>query len=84
MPFSRNENFLGRERELQDIHASFSHQHQTMRNKTAMYALTGTGGIGKTQLACEYAYRYVAEYSAIFWVYGASALDVDLEFSNIL
>jgi hypothetical protein len=26
------------------------------------------GGIGKTQIALEYAYRYASEYSAVFWI----------------
>ena len=49
-----------------------------------MYALTGTGGIGKTQLALEYAYQHETGYSAIFWVHGASASDMDLGFLNMM
>ncbi len=40
--------------------------------------------MGKTQLALEYAYQHETEYSAIFWVYSASASDVDIGFSNIM
>ena len=49
-PFPRNENFLGRDSELQAIHNSFSDKEQISRRK---YALIGTGGMGKTQLALE-------------------------------
>jgi tetratricopeptide (TPR) repeat protein len=36
--------------------------------------ISGLGGIGKTQTALEYAYRYRAEYAAVFWVHADSTL----------
>ncbi|MBO0790906.1 MAG: tetratricopeptide repeat protein, partial [Ktedonobacteraceae bacterium] len=36
-------------------------------------ALCGLGGIGKTQVALEYAHRYASEYRAIFWLAAENA-----------
>ena len=47
----------------------------------ATQAIHGLGGVGKTQLALEYAYRYASEYSLIWWVRseGPESLNADFE-----
>ena len=60
LPFPRNPFFTGREDQLEAIHAAL-----TSRGRAA---LSGLGGIGKTQTALEYAYRHQSEYEHMFWV----------------
>ncbi len=60
LPFPRNPFFTGREDQLAAIHTAL-----TSRGRAA---LSGLGGMGKTQTAVEYAYRYRDDYRYVFWV----------------
>jgi len=59
----RNPNFTGRRVDLTRIR-----QQLTEHPAVTVHALHGMGGIGKTQTAIEYAYRYAAEYDLVWWV----------------
>ncbi len=66
MPFPRNPDFVGRDDDLESLHAALQ-TRQPVGIRPA--GLTGMGGIGKTQLVVEYAYRYRQSYpDGIFWV----------------
>src|SRR5215217_1558625 len=62
LPYPRNRFFLGREELLERLHGTFVSGEQIM-----LVVLTGLGGIGKTQTAVEYAYRYQHEYRMLLW-----------------
>jgi transcriptional regulator with XRE-family HTH domain len=70
VPFPRNPFFTGRDDLLNSLHNQLSNDHAAAL--TQSLAITGLGGIGKTQTATEYAYRYREEYQSVFWVRAAS------------
>ncbi len=66
VPIPRNPFFTGRDDLLRQIHATLHPQHAEPLCQSC--TLSGLGGIGKTQTAVEYAYRYASDYSAVFWM----------------
>lgn len=65
LPFRRNPFFTGREATLAKLR-DMLHVQKTIAI-TPGYAISGLGGIGKTQFVLEYAYRFRAEYSVVLW-----------------
>jgi hypothetical protein len=66
VPYSRNPRFTGREDKLKQIREALLLDNTVAVSQPV--AVCGLGGIGKTQTAIEYAYRYQSEYELIFWV----------------
>lgn len=79
LPFLENRKFTGRESALEDIRQLFFVEGRTR------IALDGLGGIGKTQVALQFAYwvkKNKPEYS-IFWVPALSRASFDQVYAEI-
>ncbi len=61
VPHWRNPFFTGREDVLHDLKRSFD------TNQSRVQAISGLPGVGKTQVATEYAYRNTQGYQAVLW-----------------
>jgi hypothetical protein len=59
----RNLGFTGRDGMLNRLHEALR-----SGSRVAVQALQGMGGVGKTQLALEYAHRFAGEYDLAWWI----------------
>ena len=66
VPYARSPYFTGRDTILHNLHDVLNKDSATAL--TQGHAISGLGGIGKTQTAVEYTYRYRTDYRYIFWV----------------
>jgi hypothetical protein len=86
LPFARLPTFYGRIDLLQSIEsilqpAAFQNGDCSRRK---LIVLQGMGGIGKTQLALEYALRHEDDYSAVLWVDISDSSTVDASARRLL
>ncbi|MGR6963211.1 FxSxx-COOH system tetratricopeptide repeat protein [Geodermatophilus sp. URMC 61] len=60
----RNPRFTGRDEMLAELRRRLRAGEPTL----VVQALYGLGGVGKTQLAIEYAHRFAADYDLVWWI----------------
>ncbi|TMC16968.1 MAG: tetratricopeptide repeat protein, partial [Chloroflexi bacterium] len=82
MPFSPNIFFTGRESELLQLEHLFEHNKRIAI--TQPISISGLGGIGKTQLALEYAHRrYPHIYRSVLWVNAADKATLEASYLSL-
>ena len=79
VPYRENPYFTGRRQVLSRLRTALT------RNRKAVLgqAISGLGGIGKTQTAVAYAYRHRKKYKVVFWLRAADELELTTGFINI-
>lgn len=63
----RNKDFIGRDSDLAKLYKNLSQPGTS-------FVVSGAGGMGKTDIAVEYTYRYEKAYSYIFWISAETAI----------
>jgi transcriptional regulator with XRE-family HTH domain len=87
----KNELFTGRESILAHLESVpfLRNEHNRTKQESEFplkqrpQVLTGVGGVGKTQIAVSYAYRYQREYHTIIWLNASSLTELTSEFARI-
>ena len=64
IPEARNPHFTGRDEALRRLHEDL----RSGKQAAITQAISGLGGVGKTQLALEYAYRHASDYEGVWWL----------------
>jgi tetratricopeptide (TPR) repeat protein len=76
VPFeSKGEGAIGLESKLKEVHEALQDPKSHKANIGQVTTFQGMGGLGKTQLAVEYAYRYKDAYDGVVWL----TVDQDVE-----
>ncbi|OIW23392.1 TPR-like protein [Coniochaeta ligniaria NRRL 30616] len=74
IPFPINPKFTGREDILDTLHKTLDPEFVASSLKSI--ALVGMGGVGKTQIAIQYAYMYRERYDVILWIAADNAISI--------
>jgi tetratricopeptide (TPR) repeat protein len=80
VPYGRNPTFTGRADDLDRLRQGFDRRRIP---STAVQAIHGLGGVGKTQLALEYAYRFAPEHDLVWWLRADEPATLAADFADL-
>jgi hypothetical protein len=80
LPFSQNPKFYGREEDLNKINQYLKPKNdQSLRT----YTIYGRRGVGKTEIALQFAYTNEPEFDAIFWIQCETSVAIRQSFTDV-
>jgi tetratricopeptide (TPR) repeat protein len=83
MPLIRNPLFVGRDADLRVLARQLKAGSVAAVAQVQVAAATGLGGIGKTQLACEFVYRYGQFFAGgVYWISFADPAAIPVEVAD--
>lgn len=68
IPASPNANFFGRQSHIEDLRTKLQLDKEPLPTGLLSVALHGLGGMGKTQIAIEFAHRHTEIFPVILWL----------------
>lgn len=80
VPYRYSFFFTGREYVVEQLFTNFTSEHSS--GTIPVQALSGLGGMGKTQVAVEYAYRYRQQYQTVLWMNAETEEDLLASFKT--
>ena len=80
LPFRRNEKFYGRERTIKAID---EYLRPEVNKILRTYTIYGRRGVGKTNIALEYAHVNPSKFDAIFWIGCETAASLRIAFTQM-
>ncbi len=80
LPFQRNKNFYGRSKELAEMDMYLKWDD---KRSVRTYSIYGGRGIGKTEIALQYAYQNPSNFDGIWWIACETSLTLRTSFTEM-
>ncbi|MGB7159454.1 MAG: FxSxx-COOH system tetratricopeptide repeat protein, partial [Tepidisphaeraceae bacterium] len=79
VPYNRNPHFMGRDEDLKELRMSLASREPVRR----VQAIHGLGGVGKSQVAAEFAYRFAGDFQIVWWMSADEPATLALAYSKL-